>query len=124
MSSPAGAAIPPIRSPGCAPSAATWSWRCPGILLIGIIFGGVRSGVFTATESSCIAVIYALLVALLVYRELDWRGFVEAVQGAVRTTAMVLLVIGTAGAFGWLMALPAGADRDGRGDRRASPTTR
>jgi len=77
----------------------------PGLLLIGIIFGGVRSGVFTATESSCIAVIYAFLVALLVYRQLDWRSFVEAVQGAVRTTAMVLLVIGAAGAFGWLMAL-------------------
>ncbi len=76
----------------------------PGILLIGIIFGGVRSGIFTATESSCIAVIYAFLVAMLVYRELDWRGFVEAVMGAVRTTAMVLLVIGTAASFGWLMA--------------------
>ncbi|TWF54452.1 TRAP transporter large permease [Neorhizobium alkalisoli] len=76
----------------------------PGILLIGIIFGGVRSGVFTATESSCIAVLYALLVAMLVYRELDWSGFVEAVMGAVRTTAMVLLVIGTAASFGWLMA--------------------
>jgi tripartite ATP-independent transporter DctM subunit len=77
----------------------------PGILLIFIIFGGVRSGVFTATESSCIAVIYAFLVALLVYRQLDWAGFKEATFGAVRTTAMVLLVIGTAGAFGWLMAL-------------------
>jgi tripartite ATP-independent transporter DctM subunit len=76
----------------------------PGILLIGIIFGGVRSGIFTATESSCIAVLYALLVAMLVYRELDWSGFVEAVMGAVRTTAMVLLVIGTAASFGWLMA--------------------
>ncbi|WP_105400652.1 MULTISPECIES: TRAP transporter large permease [Neorhizobium] len=76
----------------------------PGILLIAIIFGGVRSGVFTATESSCIAVIYAFLVAMLVYRELNWEGFVEAVMGAVRTTAMVLLVIGTAAAFGWLMA--------------------
>lgn len=76
----------------------------PGILLIGIIFGGVRSGVFTATESSCIAVLYAFLVAMLVYRELDWEGFVEAVMGAVRTTAMVLLVIGTAASFGWLMA--------------------
>jgi tripartite ATP-independent transporter DctM subunit len=76
----------------------------PGILLIAIIFGGVRSGVFTATESSCIAVLYALLVAMLVYRELDWSGFVEAVMGAVRTTAMVLLVIGTAASFGWLMA--------------------
>lgn len=76
----------------------------PGILLIGIIFGGVRSGVFTATESSCVAVLYAALIAMLVYREMDWAGFVEATLGAVRTTAMVLLVIGAAGAFGWLMA--------------------
>ncbi len=76
----------------------------PGLLLIAIIFGGVRSGVFTATESSCVAVLYALLVAVLVYRELDWAGFVEATLGAVRTTAMVLLVIGAAASFGWLMA--------------------
>lgn len=76
----------------------------PGLLLIGIIFGGVRSGIFTATESSCIAVIYALLVAVLVYRELDWAGFQEAVLGAVRTTSLVLLVIGTAASFAWLMS--------------------
>ncbi|CAH1652526.1 MAG: TRAP transporter large permease [Chelatococcus sp.] len=76
----------------------------PGILLIGIIFGGVRSGVFTATESSCVAVVYAILVTIIVYRQLTWTAFVEATLGAVRTTAMVLLVIGTAGAFGWLMA--------------------
>lgn len=76
----------------------------PGILLIGIIFGGVRSGVFTATESSCVAVLYAALIATLVYREMDWQGFKEATLGAVRTTAMVLLVIGAASAFGWLMA--------------------
>lgn len=76
----------------------------PGLLLIGIIFGGVRSGVFTATESSCIAVFYAMLVAVFVYRELDWHGFVEAVLGAVRTTAMVLLVIGAAASFSWLMS--------------------
>jgi tripartite ATP-independent transporter DctM subunit len=77
----------------------------PGLLLIGIIFGGVRSGIFTATESSCIAVLWAFLVAVLVYRELDWPGFVEATLGAVRTTAMVLLVIGTAASFAWLMAI-------------------
>ncbi len=76
----------------------------PGLLLIGIIFGGVRSGIFTATESSCIAVLYALVVAIFVYRELDFSGFVEATLGAVRTTAMVLLVIGAAASFGWLMA--------------------
>jgi tripartite ATP-independent transporter DctM subunit len=76
----------------------------PGLLLIGIIFGGVRSGVFTATESSCVAVIYALLVTVFVYRELDLQGFILATLGAVRTTAMVLLVIGAASSFGWLMA--------------------
>jgi tripartite ATP-independent transporter DctM subunit len=76
----------------------------PGILLIFIIFGGVRSGWFTATESSCVAVLYALLVAALVYRQLGWTDFIEATHGAVRTTAMVLMVIGAAGAFGWLMA--------------------
>lgn len=77
----------------------------PGLLLIVIIFAGVRSGVFTATESACVAVIYALLVTALVYRGLDREGFRLAVLGAVRTTGMVMLIIGTATAFGWLMAL-------------------
>jgi tripartite ATP-independent transporter DctM subunit len=76
----------------------------PGMLLIAIIFGGVRSGIFTATESSCVAVIYALLVTALVYRSMTWSDFIHATQQAVRTTAMVLLIIGMAGAFGWLMA--------------------
>jgi tripartite ATP-independent transporter DctM subunit len=76
----------------------------PGLMLIVIIFGGVRSGVFTATESSCIAVIYALLVTLLIYRSLNWGEFVHAVLGAVRTTAMVLFIIGAAASFAWLMA--------------------
>ncbi|HQZ11375.1 MAG TPA: TRAP transporter large permease [Devosia sp.] len=76
----------------------------PGLLLIAIIFGGVRSGIFTATESSCIAVFYALLVTLVVYRQLTWKNFVAATLGAVRTTAMVLLIIGTAAAFSWIMA--------------------
>ncbi len=76
----------------------------PGLLLIAIIFGGVRSGIFTATESSCIAVLYALLVTVFVYRQMTWEGFVHATMGAVRTTAMVLLIIGMAAAFSWLMA--------------------
>ncbi|RCW87531.1 TRAP transporter large permease [Phyllobacterium bourgognense] len=76
----------------------------PGLLLIAIIFGGVRSGIFTATESSCIAVIYALAITVFVYRQLTWRDFVHATMGAVRTTAMVLLIIGCAAAFSWLMA--------------------
>ncbi len=76
----------------------------PGLMLIAIIFGGVRSGVFTATESSCIAVLYALFVTVVVYRSMNWTAFVHCVSGAVRTTAMVLFIIGAAASFGWLMA--------------------
>ncbi|WP_417686776.1 TRAP transporter large permease [Roseibium sp.] len=76
----------------------------PGLLLIGIIFGGVRSGVFTASESSCIAAVYAILVTTLAYRTMRWPEFVAATKAAVRTTAMVLLVIGCAASFGWLLA--------------------
>ncbi len=76
----------------------------PGLILVAIIFGGVRSGIFTASESSCIAVVYALLVTLLAYRTLSWKEFVAATMGAVRTSSMVLLIIGSAAAFGWLLA--------------------
>ncbi len=76
----------------------------PGIIMVAIIFGGVRSGVFTASESSNIAVVYAMLITFFVYRSLSWYDFVEATFASVRTTAMVLLVIGCAAAFGWLLA--------------------
>ncbi|MBB4955795.1 tripartite ATP-independent transporter DctM subunit [Agrobacterium vitis] len=76
----------------------------PGLILVAIIFGGVRSGIFTASESSNIAVVYALAITFFVYRTLSWHDFVEATKGAVRTTAMVLLVIGCASSFGWLLA--------------------
>lgn len=77
----------------------------PGLLTVSIILGGILSGIFTATESSAIAVIYTIFAATVVYRSLDWDGFVTASINAVRTTAMVLLIIGTAAAFGWLLAV-------------------
>ena len=76
----------------------------PGLILVAIIFGGVRSGVFTASESSNIAVVYALAITFFVYRTLSFSDFIAATFAAVRTTAMVLLVIGCAAAFGWLLA--------------------
>jgi tripartite ATP-independent transporter DctM subunit len=90
--------------PGFAIMLQLFAVSLPGLLLIGIIFGGVRFGAFTATESSCIAVFYALLVTVFVYRNMSWHDFVHATLGAVRTTAMVLLIIGTAASFAWLMA--------------------
>jgi len=91
--------------PGWAMLGALFVNAVPGLLLIGIIFGGVRSGIFTASESSCIAAVYALLITTLAYRTMDWQNFKAATFAAVRTTAMVLMVIGCAAAFGWLLAI-------------------
>ena len=91
--------------PGWRALALNFATAVPGLITAIIIVGGVLSGVFTATESSAIAVIYAVAVTLVVYRSLDWSAFVTATLNAVRTTAMVLIVIGTAAAFGWLLAL-------------------
>jgi len=76
----------------------------PGLLLVGVIFGGIRAGVFTAVESAAIAVVYAVLITALVYRKLSFASFVAACSGAVRTTGLILFVIGTAASFGWLLA--------------------
>jgi tripartite ATP-independent transporter DctM subunit len=68
-----GAGYPTERFPGWAAVGGLLLNAIPGILLIAIIFGGVRSGVFTASESSCIAAVYALLVTTLAYRTMTGR---------------------------------------------------
>ncbi len=77
----------------------------PGLMTAIIIVGGVLSGIFTATESGAIAVVYAILVSVFFYRSLNWESFKLATLNAVRTTSMVLLIIGAASSFAWLMAL-------------------
>lgn len=91
--------------PGWRPFFVALVMAVPGLMAAAIIVFGVTSGVFTPTESSGVAVLYTLLVATLVYRSLSWKGFIAATTAAVRTTAMVMLVIGAAAAFGWLLAL-------------------
>ena len=91
--------------PGWLIVAKTFVYAIPGLLSAVIIVGGILSGVFTATESSAIAVIYTMIVSALVYRSLDRKAFIRASLSAVRTTSMVLLVIGTAAAFGWVLAV-------------------
>jgi tripartite ATP-independent transporter DctM subunit len=76
----------------------------PGLMLVALIFFGIRAGVFTAVESAAIAVLYALFVACVVYRNLGWSGFFETLTHAARTTGAILFVIAAAAAFGWLLA--------------------
>ena len=76
----------------------------PGLLLVALIFVGIKAGIFTAIESASIAVVYALLVTTLVYRGLDLHAFLETLGGAARTTGVILFVIAAATSFGWLLA--------------------
>ncbi|QDH68893.1 TRAP transporter large permease [Marilutibacter alkalisoli] len=76
----------------------------PGLGLVALIFVGIRAGIFTAVESAAMAVLYALLVTIAVYRMMRWKAFIGAVAHAARTTGVILFVIATAALFGWLLA--------------------
>src|SRR5215216_2963826 len=74
----------------------------PALLMPVIIIGG--KGWFTATESAGIAVIYAIILCAFFYRELTFAGFYEALLDTGRLAAVALFCVGTASAFGWLLA--------------------
>jgi tripartite ATP-independent transporter DctM subunit len=77
----------------------------PGFMTAVIIVGGTLSGVFTVTESGAFGAIYAVLLTTFYYRSLTWAGFIRSVTGAVRTTAMVMILIAFASSFAYLLAL-------------------
>ncbi|WP_198368927.1 TRAP transporter large permease [Roseomonas rosulenta] len=76
----------------------------PALMTPLIIIGGKVFGWFTATESACIAVLYAGALSLLVYREMGLREFWGALGETGRLAAVTLFCVGTASAFGWLLA--------------------
>ena len=76
-----------------------------GLITIVIIVGGVIGGVFTATESAAIAVVYAFLVTLFAYRELHLKDMPALIHGVAKTVAMVMILIGFASGFAYMMAL-------------------
>ncbi len=76
----------------------------PALMTPFIIIGGKVFGWFTATEAACIAVLYAGVLSLVVYRELDMKGLYNAFSETGRFAAITLFCVGTASAFGWLLA--------------------
>ncbi|TQM13383.1 TRAP transporter large permease [Pseudonocardia kunmingensis] len=68
-----------------------------------IILGGILSGVFTATEAAGVAVLYALVVSIAIYRELDVRQLPGILLTSAKNSAVILFAIGAAGLFAWLM---------------------
>ncbi len=76
----------------------------PALMTPVIIIGGKVFGWFTATESACIAVLYAAALSLLVYRQMDLKGLGTALADTGRLAGVALFCVGTASAFGWLLA--------------------
>ncbi|GAB1575953.1 TRAP transporter large permease [Bordetella petrii] len=85
----------------------------PGLFVIVLIIAGILSGVFTATESAAVAVLYALALTALVYRSLTWDQFLRAAAKAVKTTGVVLLLIGISATFGYLIGFYGVAEKTG-----------
>jgi tripartite ATP-independent transporter DctM subunit len=82
---------------------ATWI-AVPALMTPGIIIGGKIFGWFTATESACIAVLYAGTLSLFVYREMDLKGLYGALLDTGKLAGIALFCVGTASMFGWLLA--------------------
>ncbi|MGY6632401.1 MAG: TRAP transporter large permease [Alkalilacustris sp.] len=77
----------------------------PALGLIVLIIGGIRAGVFTPTEASVMAVAYALVCSALVYRSLRLRDLPQIILRAALTSAAVLLILGAARAFAWVLII-------------------
>lgn len=75
----------------------------PALSLIIVVIGGIIAGVFTATEGSAIAVVYALLLGIL-YRNITWKSFWNIVVESAKMSGMIVFLIGVSNIMGWVMA--------------------
>ena len=75
-------------------------WALAAVLIV--VFG-VVGGVFTATESAAVAVIYSLIVSVFIYKGLDWKGVWRVLGECVDTLSIVLILIATSSIFGYCL---------------------
>lgn len=73
----------------------------PGLMAPVIILGGLRTGLFTPTETAVVAVFYGIFIGLFVYRELRFRDIYKALAESAETSAVIMLIIALAGIFAW-----------------------
>lgn len=76
----------------------------PSLFLIIIVIGGIVAGYFTATEASAIAVLYAFILSVFIYKEVKFKDLAKILIDSASMTAIVMLLIGTSMAMSWVMA--------------------
>ena len=75
-------------------------WALAAVIIVVV---GVVGGLFTATESAAIAVIYSLIVSVFIYKGLDWKGVWRVLEDCINTLAIVLILIATSSVFGYFL---------------------
>jgi C4-dicarboxylate transporter DctM subunit len=70
-----------------------------------IVVGGILGGLFTATESAAVAVLYALLISGVVYKELTLKKLYKAALYAINTSSIILIIISIATVFSWFLSM-------------------
>jgi tripartite ATP-independent transporter DctM subunit len=100
-----------VRKKGIKPSRekATWGQRLKslgsaswGLLVPVIILGGIYGGIFTPTEAAAVSVVYALIVGVFIYKEINWKNFVSILTDSGKTTGSIMLIIGAATLFSFV----------------------
>lgn len=79
---------------------AKWALLAPLIIL-----GGIYGGIFTPTEAGAVGVLYGLIVGLWIHKEITWQDLPGVLMRSLRTSAMVILIVGMSTAFGWIIVL-------------------
>ena len=94
----------PVEASFSVGAVATAAGRAGWALLMPlIIIGGILLGIFTVTEAAVVAVVYGFIIAKFVYRELGWSDVYRVLVNSGATTGAVMLVVGMAGIFAWLL---------------------
>lgn len=96
---------PLVHWPGLKPAVQTTLSALPALGLVIVVMGGIISGHFTATEASAFAVVYALILALVVYRQITVKDLPQIIMKALVTSAMVLFLVGASMSMSWAMAI-------------------
>jgi tripartite ATP-independent transporter DctM subunit len=75
-----------------------------GLITVLIVVVGVIGGYFTATEAAGLSVVWAFIVTFFIYKEIPLKEFWNILGRSLKTVSMVMIIIGTSAAFGWLLA--------------------
>ena len=73
------------------------------LLLIVLIFVGIANGYFTPTEAAMVAVVYAIVIGVFVYRNLGWRDLVKIFLDTAITTSSLMMLVGLANLIAWIL---------------------